>query len=320
MTVSRSSYVPAFLGLNRSSEVSWLRAIRDRSLIPRSQIPDPQMITAEGVVDFYDTHPINEHEILNKLAAKGIALDGLTENELKEFDQDHYGGFEATDALATAADIRAEHRVLDVCSGMGGPARYVAYRTGCRATGIDLTTSRVEGARRLTEMVGPRRSRRLRPGRRDAHAVSGCVVRSRLRPGSLGAHRRQGGARRRNCSRARTRRRPRLHRHRLDRAADRRGEREARRRDAVSADRDRAALSRRAVPRRIHDRPSRRLSAEWKGILVARIEMYRSLRDTTIAKFGEAHYEKWDRKYAAFVGLYAADKLGGGRFVATRAR
>jgi hypothetical protein len=58
------------------------------------------------------------------------------------------------------------------------------------------------------------------------------------------------------------------------------------------------------------------LSVEWKGILLARLEMYRSLRDTTIAKFGEAHYEKWDRKYAAFVGLYAADKLGGARIIA----
>ena len=48
-----------------------------------------------------------------------------------------------------------------------------------------------------------RRSRRLRPGRRDAHAVSGCDVRSRLRSGSLGAHRRQGGARRRHSPRAR---------------------------------------------------------------------------------------------------------------------
>jgi hypothetical protein len=81
------------------------------------------LVTHAGVVEFYDTHPINEHEILNKLAAKGIALEGLTENELKEFDQDHYGGFEATDALAAAGEFQRGHAVLDVCSGMGGPAR-----------------------------------------------------------------------------------------------------------------------------------------------------------------------------------------------------
>src|SRR5262245_7167369 len=59
---------------------------------PLQQILMPP-VTDAGVVEFYDTHPINEHEILNKLAAKGIPLEGLTENELKEFDQDHYGGF-----------------------------------------------------------------------------------------------------------------------------------------------------------------------------------------------------------------------------------
>ena len=46
-----------------------------------------------GRLEDYDTleRAINEHEILSKLAAKGIALERLTENELKEFDQDHYG-------------------------------------------------------------------------------------------------------------------------------------------------------------------------------------------------------------------------------------
>lgn len=48
-----------------------------------------------GVIQFYDTHPINETEILNKLARKGTNLETLTEAELKEFDQDHYAGAEA---------------------------------------------------------------------------------------------------------------------------------------------------------------------------------------------------------------------------------
>jgi hypothetical protein len=60
------------------------------------------------------------------------------------------------------------------------------------------------------------------------------------------------------------------------------------------------------------------LTSDWKAILVARLEMYRSLRDTTIERFGQEHYDRWDRKYAAFVGLYAADALGGARIVARR--
>jgi ubiquinone/menaquinone biosynthesis C-methylase UbiE len=58
------------------------------------------------------------------------------------------------------------------------------------------------------------------------------------------------------------------------------------------------------------------LSSEWTGVLADRLEMYRALRDTTVAKFGEAHFEAWDRTYSFFVGLFAAAKLGGVRIVA----
>ncbi len=114
----------------------------------------PRASGRDGVVRFYDTHPINEDEILAKLAARGTDLDRFTQDELKDFDQDHYGGVQVVDALAQKAGIRREHHVLDVCSGMGGPARWIAHRIGCQVTGIDLTQSRVEAARRLTARVG----------------------------------------------------------------------------------------------------------------------------------------------------------------------
>lgn len=108
----------------------------------------------DGVVHYYDTHPINEDEILAKLSARGVNIDALTQEQLKDFDQDHYGGVEVVDTLAARAGIQREHHVLDVCSGMGGPARWVAHRIGCRVTGLDFTQSRVESARRLTKRVG----------------------------------------------------------------------------------------------------------------------------------------------------------------------
>jgi hypothetical protein len=61
------------------------------------------------------------------------------------------------------------------------------------------------------------------------------------------------------------------------------------------------------------------LSDEWIAILVARLEMYRSLRDTTIAKFGEARYLEYDRAYSHFVGLFLNGKLGGFRVAARKA-
>jgi len=58
------------------------------------------------------------------------------------------------------------------------------------------------------------------------------------------------------------------------------------------------------------------LSSGWRDILVARLQMYRSLRDTTVERFGQAHFDRWDRMYSAFVALYVACKLGGVRIVA----
>jgi hypothetical protein len=60
------------------------------------------------------------------------------------------------------------------------------------------------------------------------------------------------------------------------------------------------------------------LSETWKTILTARLQMYRSLRDTTVAKFGEARYAEYDRAYSHYVGLFSAGKLGGVRIAARR--
>jgi ubiquinone/menaquinone biosynthesis C-methylase UbiE len=107
-----------------------------------------------AVVHFYETHPINEYEIFEKLRADAVDLESPSEEILKDYDQDHFGGLEAVDVLAEQAGIGSASHVLDVCSGMGGPARYLAHRLDCRVTGLDITKSRHEGAIRLTRMVG----------------------------------------------------------------------------------------------------------------------------------------------------------------------
>ena len=84
---------------------------------------------------FYNEHPINEAEVLSKLAAAGRDLDALRVEHLFDYDQDHYGGLEANDALVAALQVISRSRVLDVCSGMGGPARYLAWKTGCTVLG-----------------------------------------------------------------------------------------------------------------------------------------------------------------------------------------
>jgi hypothetical protein len=46
--------------------------------------------------------------------------------------------------------------------------------------------------------------------------------------------------------------------------------------------------------------------------------MYRSLREETVARFGEARFDDYDRLYASFVDLVQTGKLGGARFTAIR--
>jgi hypothetical protein len=82
--------------------------------------------TPGRVSDYYDRHPINEARVLEALSRPGLGRP--TADDLFEFDQDHYGGLAAVDALARRAGIGATSRVLDVCAGLGGPARFVADR------------------------------------------------------------------------------------------------------------------------------------------------------------------------------------------------
>ena len=106
------------------------------------------------ILTYYDEHPINEPSIRTALSKEGKNLDTLSPSDLFPYDQDHYGGIEAVKALAESAAFGEGSRVLDVCSGMGGPARYIADRYGSDVVGLDINESRILSAIRLTEAVG----------------------------------------------------------------------------------------------------------------------------------------------------------------------
>ena len=106
---------------------------------------------SELVNVFYNTHPISESQVLDKLAQTGADTSILTVELLQHHDQDHFGGLAATDALAHHGKINELTHVLDLCCGLGGPARYLAHHYGCQVTGVDMNTDRLDGAVRLTE-------------------------------------------------------------------------------------------------------------------------------------------------------------------------
>ncbi len=78
----------------------------------------------------------------------------LLPQELAALDQFHTRGLAATAELAKLAGITADMSVLDVGSGVGGPARLLAATYGCRVTGVDLSEPFVDAARYLTERTG----------------------------------------------------------------------------------------------------------------------------------------------------------------------
>ena len=64
------------------------------------------------------------------------------------------GGSDSTDLLADLAGITAASRVLDIGSGLGGPALRLAETRSCRMTGLDLVETNVEEANRRAKKRG----------------------------------------------------------------------------------------------------------------------------------------------------------------------
>ena len=95
-----------------------------------------------------------EHRLTEALRQDGVDPLQPTVLELAPYDQFHNRGLEATEELASMLDITSGDHLLDVGSGIGGPARYFSDRFKCRVTGIDLTAEFCDVARSMTERVG----------------------------------------------------------------------------------------------------------------------------------------------------------------------
>ncbi len=111
------------------------------------------MDTEKKVAAHY-THGALEQTILDTLRAAGKDVDRLTATDLSSVDEFHLGWRDATIAFAKDLRLATGARVLDIGSGVGGPARYFAEARGCRVTGIDLTPEFVQVANALTRRCG----------------------------------------------------------------------------------------------------------------------------------------------------------------------
>lgn len=81
----------------------------------------------------------NLDRIARGLSARGIgAKDAIPPEQLFDLDQWHYHGIDAIRAAADRLQLGPTSRVLDIGSGVGGPARYLAHTIGCRVTALEL--------------------------------------------------------------------------------------------------------------------------------------------------------------------------------------
>ena len=112
--------------------------------------------------DETESDSVNEHytpldldaKILRALTAAGKDPDRLTIDDLMPIDEFHVRGRKATVELARDLGLDKNMQVLDVGSGLGGAARYLAHTFGCRVTGLDLNTEYCSVATTLTRLLG----------------------------------------------------------------------------------------------------------------------------------------------------------------------
>lgn len=268
-----------------------------------------------SAVDFYERHPISCEIILAKLSASRGHLGDLKPEDLFPHDQDHYGGLAANDALAERAHIGKDTRVADFCAGLGGPARYLAYRYGADVTGIELTPARVKGADELTRRVGLQEKVRIIEGDvMDVPLSDACVDVVVSQEALLHVP-----DKRRALSEAFRILKPGGRIAFTDWVAHR----------PLSAP-DRELMWQGMAVTELYTLPVyadlvreagfavtsvEDQTNEWGAILTQRLAMYRKLREETLAAGTPAGHDAFYESYVRFVDLVNAAQLGGGRFV-----
>lgn len=91
--------------------------------------------------------------VMEAMKAASISPDTVTVEQMAPVDHFHARGFPATIELADVLPIKAGDHLVDIGCGIGGPARYLAERFGCKVSGIDITNPFVDAANKITKLL-----------------------------------------------------------------------------------------------------------------------------------------------------------------------
>ena len=108
----------------------------------------------EQEISTHYTHGDLTAAIRSGIEKLGKTIDSVTVDDLAPVDEFHIGGRQASEHFLDQFGLTPDNRILDVGCGLGGPARFVASRYGCRVDGIDLTPEYVETGTTICKWVG----------------------------------------------------------------------------------------------------------------------------------------------------------------------
>ena len=105
------------------------------------------------IIAHYHTDNISD-VVLQAIEKEKGSLKDLKVHDLVPIEGFHIRGRKSTVELSELLQIKPTDNILDVGSGLGGSARYLASQYGCHVVGLDLTPSYVSLAADLSELVG----------------------------------------------------------------------------------------------------------------------------------------------------------------------
>ena len=106
----------------------------------------------DPIFDYYSPNDLY-NKIIEGLNTLGKDLSKITLDDLQPVDEFHIRGDAATKELIKLSGFTPDMHILDVGCGIGGSTRRLAYETGCRITGIDLSEEYIDTAERLTQLL-----------------------------------------------------------------------------------------------------------------------------------------------------------------------